>query len=248
MQGTNPGSLAAGSHAEIKERLIDPAVEAAIADRRSIRAFRADPVPHVLVAHILGVASRAPSMTNTQPWRVRVVTGAALADLTADLAATYDRGEEWPAEYDYYPQTWESPYLDRRREVGWGLYGLLGIAKGDREAAARQHRRNYLFFDAPVGMIVTISRTLRTGSYLDLGMFLENVMIAARGAGLDTCPQAAFAFMHPPIRRALAIPEDEIVVCGMALGVADADALVNGLQTTRAASAEFVSFYDQLPE
>ena len=244
LQESCPVPVTAVSAQMIKEGLIDPAVERAIVTRRSVRAFRPDPVPRPLIERLLEVASRAPSMTNTQPWRIRVLSGAALSRLTQALEAAHDKGEQWPAEYDYYPETWQPPYLERRRAVGWSMYGLLGIEKGDRAAAARQHGRNYLFFDAPVGMIVTMDRSLRTGSYLDLGMFVQNVMVAARGAGLDTCPQAAFAFMHPVIRRVLSIPEQELVVCGLALGFADESALVNRLEAARAGVAEFASFHD----
>lgn len=221
---------------------IAPAVEAAIATRRSVRGFTPAPVPRDTVRHIIELAARAPSMTNTQPWRVRVLTGAALDGLTSELRRAHREGQQFPAEYDYYPEEWTAPYIDRRREVGWALYGLLGIAKGDRAAAARQHERNFDFFGAPVGMIVTMARALRTGSYIDLGMFLENLMIAARGYGLDTCPQAAFAFLHPIIRERLAIPDDELIVCGMALGHADPAEPANALRTVRAPVDEFTTF------
>ncbi|GAC1344822.1 MAG: nitroreductase [Acetobacteraceae bacterium] len=221
---------------------IAPDVEAAIATRRSVRGFTSAPVPRQTVRHIIELAARAPSMTNTQPWRVRVLTGAALDRLTSELRQAHRDGQQFPAEYDYYPEEWTAPYIDRRREVGWALYGLLGIAKGDRAAAARQHERNFDFFGAPVGMIVTVARALRTGSYIDLGMFLENLMIAARGYGLDTCPQAAFAFLHPIIRQHLAIPDDELVVCGMALGQADPAEPANALRTVRAPLDEFTTF------
>lgn len=222
---------------------IDPAVEAAIATRRSVRGFTREAVPLEAVRHMLALASRAPSATNTQPWRVHVMTGSALAGFTAECEAAHADGQSWPAEYAYYPAEWPSPYIERRRQVGWALYGLLGIAKGDRDAAARQHGRNFGFFGAPVGMIVTIARALTTGSYLDVGMFLENVMVAARGYGLDTCPQAAFAFMHPIIRRRLALPETEIVVCGLALGHADPAEPANALETPRAGVDEFATFH-----
>ena len=127
------------------------------------------------VREILAVASRAPSMTNPQPWRVYV-----LAVLVRDILAAHDAGEHPSPDYEYYPETWVSPCLDRRRDVGWAPYGLLGIRKGDREATARQHRRNYKFFGAPVGMIFTLHRTLRYGSFLDFGMFLQNIILAAR--------------------------------------------------------------------
>ncbi|MBY0338072.1 MAG: nitroreductase [Acetobacteraceae bacterium] len=219
------------------------AVDAAIASRRSIRGFTAEPVPEATVRDILALASRAPSMTNTQPWRVHVVTGAARDALCAEIMAAHAAGEHPEPEYAYYPREWVSPFIDRRREIGWALYGLLGIAKGDREATARQHRRNYDFFGAPVGMILTLHRSLQAGSFLDLGMFLQTIMVAARARGLDTCPQAAFMNWHGIIRRHLSIPPDEIVVCGLALGHADAAARANALHAPRVPVEGFATFH-----
>ena len=218
------------------------AVDEAITSRRSIRGFRPDPVTTETVREILAVASRAPSMTNTQPWRVYVLTGAARDQLAGEVCEAHARGEEPEAEYAYYPHEWRSPFLDRRRQIGWALYGLLGIAKGDREATARQHRRNYDFFGAPVGMIFTLDRSLGQGSWLDLGMFMQNIMTAARGRGLDTCPQAAFKSYHAIIRRQLNIPTAELVVCGMALGYADPEEPANRLQSPREAVEAFAEF------
>ena len=222
---------------------MDNETATAIATRRSIRAFTAQPVPEARVREILSLASRAPSMTNTQPWRVHVLTGASRARLCAEILAAHEADAHGKMEYDYYPREWRSPYLDRRRQVGWALYGLLGIAKGDRAATKRQHARNFDFFGAPVGLIFTIDRDLGTGSYLDYGMFLENIMIAARGFGLDTCPQAAFATYPAIIRRQLGVPEHELVLCGMALGYADPEAVENRLVTERVSVEEFVSFH-----
>ncbi len=219
------------------------AVDQAITSRRSVRGFTRRPVRPEVVREVLAVASRAPSMTNTQPWRVHVLTGAARDRLSEEIRAAHEAGEHPEPEYAYYPEEWASPYLDRRRQIGWALYGLLGIAKGDREAASRQHRKNYDFFGAPVGMIFTLHRALRCGSFLDLGMFLLNIMVAARGRGLDTCPQAAFMNWHAIIRRQLAIPAEEIVVCGMALGSADAAERANALVAPREDVDAFAEFH-----
>jgi nitroreductase len=145
-------------------------------------------------------------------------------------------------EYAYYPQTLRDPYLARRRALGWSLYGLLGIAKGDRAGSRAFHDRNFDFFGAPVGMIFTLDEDLEIGSWLDLGIYLGSLMIAARGHGLHTCPQAAFADFHKIIRPLLDIPEKEIIVCGMALGHIDPDASVNKLVTGRAPLADYASF------
>jgi nitroreductase len=219
-------------------------VEEAMLSRRSLRAFRSDPVPRETVERILALASRAPSGTNIQPWHVTVVAGEARARLTQAMYAEFmERGEEaWKREFDYYPSKWREPYLSRRRKIGWDLYGLLGIGKGERERTHRQHARNYLFFDAPIGLVITLERDLPVGAWLDTGMFLQNVMLAARAFGLDTCPQAAIASAHPVLRRELAIPEEQVVVCGMSLGYARADAIENTLVTVREPVARFARF------
>jgi len=223
------------------------AVDAAITSRRSVRAFLPDPVPRQTVEQILEVAARAPSGTNTQPWQVVVLTGQAKAELTRKIVAAYDDPAQRAShteEYPYYPVEWRSPYIDRRRKVGWDLYGLLGIGKADKDAMHAQHGRNYAFFDAPVGLIFTIDRILQQGSWLDYGMFLQNVMVAARGRGLDTCPQQAFAQYHRIIEEHLQLPAERMVVCGMSLGRADPAAQVNRLHTERAAVAEFARFVE----
>ena len=222
------------------------AVDFAISSRRSIRAFLPRPVPREEIASILAVASRAPSGTNTQPWKVHVLTGEAKARLSASILAAYEdpavartHSDEW----DYYPREWASPYLERRRKVGWDLYGLLGIAKADKARMHAQHGRNYGFFDAPVGLVFTIDRIMRQGSYLDYGMVLQGVMVAARARGLDTCPQAAFMQFHRIIAGQLAIPATEMVVCGMSLGYADPSRVENSLHTDREPVDAFTTFH-----
>jgi nitroreductase len=223
------------------------AVDEAITSRRSIRAFLPEPVPRETIEDILRVAARAPSGTNTQPWKVHVLTGAARERLCARILAAHNDPAEAAThteEYAYYPTQWVSPYIDRRRKVGWDLYSLLGIAKTDKARMHAQHGRNYRFFDAPVGLIFTIDRVMAQGSWLDYGMFLQNIMVAARGRGLDTCPQAAFTQYHRIIEAELGLGDHEIVVCGMALGRADPQAIENSLATERAALAEFARFHD----
>jgi len=212
----------------------------AVASRRSIRAFLPTPVPRDVVERILDGAARAPSGTNMQPWRGHALSGGPLRALCDALVA--EAGAKVEAEYRYYPDPFFEPYLSRRRKVGWDLYGLLGIVKGDTDRMKAQHARNFTFFGAPVGVIFTIDRRLEIGSWLDYGMFLGNVMTLARAHGLDTCPQAAFAPHHATIRAMLGIPENEVVVCGMALGHADLSAPENTLVTERAPAAEFCRF------
>jgi nitroreductase len=221
------------------------AVDAAIGTRRSVRGFLPTPVPRQVVEDILRVAARAPSGTNTQPWQVTVLTGDAKTTLSAKIRAVYDDPQtlaQHHEEYAYYPTEWTAPYIERRRKVGWDLYGLLGIGKADKDGMHRQHGRNYEFFGAPVALMFTIGRGLRQGSWLDYGMFLQNIMVAARGRGLDTCPQAAFMRFHRIIMEHIGAPASEMFVCGMSLGHADPLAVANQLVTEREPVAGFTRF------
>ena len=215
----------------------------AITSRRSIRAFLPTPVSAETVAAILDVSARAPSGTNMQPWMARVLTGAPKDRLIAAVQAAFDAGEPGhKQEVQYYPDEFFDPYLGRRRKVGWDLYGRLGIARGENAKMKAQHRRNFQFFDAPVGIVFTIDRRLATGSWLDYGMFLQNVMTAARVRGLDTCAQAAWTHYHKAMRPVLGLDDTETVVCGMALGYADPDAPENAMITERTPAAPFARF------
>ena len=223
------------------------AVDTAIRTRRSLRAFLPTPVPRETIEAILAVATRAPSGTNTQPWKVYVLTGKAKTELSRKIGAAYDDPAEraqHTEEWAYYPTEWKSPFIDRRRKVGWDLYSLLDIAKTDKARMHAQHRRNYEFFDAPVGLIFTIDRVLRQGSWLDYGMFLQSIMVAARGRGLDTCPQAAFMQFHRIITEHVGATPEEQVVCGMSLGHADPDAVENTLVTEREPVRAFAHFLE----
>ena len=220
-------------------------VEEAISSRRSIRAFLPTPVPQQTIENILDTAARAPSGTNIQPWKTYVLTGDSLAGLSQAILKVYNDPEsakDHTEEYAYYPREWVSPYIERRRKIGWDLYGLLGITRDDKQKMHHQHGRNYCFFDAPVGLMFTIDRVLEQGSWLDYGMFLQNIMIAARGNGLDTCPQAAFTPFHRVISEYLNIPETQSVVCGMSLGYADPNAVENSLTTEREPLDHWVTF------
>ncbi len=232
--------LAPDKKIEIDEAAI---VDEAIASRRSVRAFLPDPVDEATIRAILEIAARAPSGTNMQPWKVYVTSGETKKQIADAILNSGIRAEKaaWD-EYKYYPDQFFEPYLTRRRKVGFDLYGLLGIGRRDVERMREQHDRNFTFFDAPVGMIFTIDRRLNTGSWIDYGMFLENIMIAARGRGLHTCPQAAFAPYHRQIRPVLGIPDEEIVVCGMAIGYEDTAKPENTLRTERAPLDEWVTF------
>lgn len=224
-------------------------VEQAIQSRMSVRAFTKEPISKETVLKLLDLSARAPSGTNTQPWKAYVLEGEKLKQLCHEVCAAYDNiaknpelEKEFQAEYDYYPKKWFSPYIDRRRENGWSLYGLLGITKGDKEKMHNQHRKNFEFFGAPVGLFFTIDRELGKGSMLDYGMFLQNFMIAARGEGLDTCPQAAWNAYSKIILPMIGAQSNEMLVCGMALGHADHSDIVNTFHTPRVSAEEFTTW------
>ncbi len=227
------------------------AVDEAIESRQSMREFLPKPVAKETIAHILEVASRAPSGTNTQPWKTYVLQGASRDALVDKVVAAHDAlradpslASQYREEYDYYPEKWVSPYIDRRRENGWGLYGLLGITKGDKDKMHAQHQRNYRFFDAPVGLMFTMDKVMGRGSLVDYGMFLQNIMVAARGHGLHTCPQAAWNGFASIILPHIGAGPDEMLVCGMALGYADETAHVNTFRTPRVPAAEFTTWLE----
>jgi nitroreductase len=221
-------------------------VEEAVTGRRSIRAFLPEPVPRQLIERILRVAGRAPSGSNVQPWHVWVLQGGVRDEIVREAVARYGRDEVGQREYNYYPVKWREPYLARRRACGWGLYGTLGIGRADKDKINAQHARNYAFFDAPVGLIFSIDRDLERGSWLDYGMFLEAIMVAARQFGLESCPQAAWLSFHDLLQRRLGIPTEQTVVCGMALGYPDPYQKVNTFTPERMKVEEFVTFVDEL--
>ena len=220
----------------------------AITSRRSMRQFLPRPVPRELIEEILQVASRAPSGSNVQPWKVHVLTGASRQGLVDQIMVAYNdpaQAGQHTGEYDYYPPKWISPYIERRRKVGLDLYGLLGIGKEEKARMHAQQGRNYAFFDAPVGLVFTIDRIMGKGSWMDYGMFLQSIMIAARARGLDTCPQAAFGHYHRIVSPYLGLDDEtEMVVVGMALGYADPQALDNTLLTEREPVSAFTRFLD----
>lgn len=222
------------------------AVDHAITSRMSARAFTQQEVSRELITEILQVASRAPSGTNTQPWKVYVLQGATRDALVDKVCAAHEamRGnpevaKQYTEQYDYYPAQWVSPYIDRRRENGWSLYGLLGIGKADKDRMHEQQQRNFKFFDAPVGLMFTIDPIMGRGSLFDYGMFVQNIMLAARARGLHTCPQAAWNGFHSIILPHIGAGEGEMMVCGMALGYADESDKVNTLVTPRVPVNEF---------
>ncbi|WP_449433062.1 nitroreductase [Pseudomonas putida] len=219
-------------------------VDAAIRSRKSVRRFLPKSVPKGTVEAILDLAARAPSGSNIQPWRVHVLTGDAKRAFSDDVLKAIEQGnDQHQPEYQYYPSEWFEPYLGRRRAVGFGLYEKLGIAKEDRAGRTRQELRNYAFFDAPVGLLITLDRRFNPGSYMDLGMFIQSILLAARGHGLHTCAQAAFAGYHQVARQHVPLDDAHILACGIALGYEDLEAPENSLQTPREKAASFATFH-----
>ncbi len=226
-------------------------VDQAITTRMSARAFTAQPVPREVLTHLLELAARSPSGTNTQPWKVYVLQGQSRDSLVQKVCAAHDeiranpdKAADYREAYDYYPEKWVSPFIDRRRENGWSLYGLLGIGKGDKDKMHAQHQRNYRFFDAPVGLMFTVDKVMGRGSLVDYGMFLQTLMVAARGHGLHTCPQAAWNGFAKIIMPHMGAGDNEMLVCGMALGYADESDIVNTFRTPRESVASFTTWLE----
>lgn len=222
-----------------------PGVFEAARTRRSVRAYKPDAVPVEIVREVVALGRYAPSGSNIQPWRAHVLTGATLARLGTAIRQAFLSDEPGhQRDYDYYTDPVYEPYLARRRQCGWGLYGTLGIGRGDHAKSKAYRATNYNFFGAPVGLVFTIDRKLEKGSWLDYGMFLQTIMLAARARGLHTCAEASIASYPDIVRRELAMTDDWIVICGMALGYADPDAAINTFQPPRIGLDEYAVFLD----
>ena len=226
-------------------------VDQVIRSRHSVRAFKNTAIDRQTIIDILNVASRAPSGNNIQPWKIYVATGQKRQQLIEQVCAAQreifahpEKARLHQENFKYYPEKWTSPFIERRRENGWGLYGLLNIQKGEVQKMQQQHLRNYELFDAPVGLFFSLSKTLETGSKMDIAMMIQNVMIAAKARGIDSCPQAAWNPFHQIVENVLGIPEDEELVCAIALGYVDPDQEVNQLHTPRVSVHEFAIFCD----
>ena len=220
-------------------------VAEALLSRRSTRAFLPTRVEHETLHEILQLASRAPSGSNLQPRRVHVLGSASVRRLGAAIQGAFLSDETGHVrEYNYYTDPLFEPYLARRRACGWGLYGTIGIARGEREKTRAYRARNYDFFGAPSGMVFSIDRRLELGSWMDYGMFLQSIMLAAREFGLHTCPEASIAEFPRVVREHLRIGDDFTIVCGMAIGYRDPDAIINTFQPDRLPVDEFATFLD----
>jgi len=195
------------------------------------------------VEDVLEVARFAPSGANIQPWRAYVLAGAEKDNVSrALLKAHHEARDQHRSEYQYYAQQLPEPYLSRREQFGRLFYGALGIQQSDQAGRAGQTAKNYAFFGAPLGLIITIDRRLQIGSWLDLGMFVQNVMLAAGARGLQTCPQETFAKYHAVLRELLPIPDEEMVVCGISLGFAEQASANTGSLMPKAPVGEFAKF------
>ncbi|MGH3165342.1 MAG: nitroreductase, partial [Trebonia sp.] len=216
--------------------------------RRSCRAFLPVPVPRPHIDRLLALAARSASNSNCQPWQVHVLTGTAKRRLTTALLRAHDDpGYLRAPEYDYQPSPdqWPEPFRSRRQRFGQALYrDVLGIAQDDVAGRVGHHRRNYDFFGASVGIILTVSRRPLQGSLVDAGLFLQALMLAARGAGLATCAQASLIDFSPVLREHLPIPGDQLIVCALALGYADQSHRLNHQDTPREPTASFAAYYD----
>ncbi|WP_407965957.1 nitroreductase [Bartonella sp. C271] len=224
----------------MKDSIVD--VFQSVLSRKSIRAFIDQPVKQEVIEQILTFAARAPSGTNLQPWKVIVLTGEALQKVGEELSQLVLSGVKGEREYQYYPRQWREPYLSRRRKIGLDLYKSLGIQKDEQEKIIHQQARNFSFFGAPVGLLFMMDQDMEIGSWLDLGMFMQTIMLVARGFGLDTCPQAAFADYHKQLCALLSVPSEQRLICGMALGYRDSNAPENNFETEREPIKNFVRF------
>ncbi len=220
-----------------------PQVSDALNTRFSCRKFLDKAVSEDMVREIIETATRAPSGGNLQPWHVWAVSGAPLQNFIADIQAKL---KENPAgetpDYHIYPPDITEPYESRRTDIGERMYGLLGIPRDDRKARIAQLMENYTFFGAPVALFFAIDKQMQQGQWADLGMMMQSIMLLAREKGLHTCPQEIWALWTQTIKEFLHIPDNMMFFCGLALGFADPDALINQLESPRAPLAETVQF------
>ena len=219
-------------------------VSEALSLRKSTRAFLDKPVDKEIIIRILEAAGHAPSGTNTQPWQVAVVTGDRKLEIESAIEKAFKSGDSGNMDYQYYPKTWVEPYNGRRKACGIQLYTALSIAKEDMESRLKQWVANFRAFDAPVALYFFLDSIMGTGSYLDYGMFLQSIMLAAVEEGLATCPQAALAQYPAIVKDSLGYPEDSILICGMALGYEDSNAKVNSYRTSREKVETFTQFFE----
>jgi nitroreductase len=219
-------------------------VSDALRARKSTRAFLDREVEQEKIERLLKAAGHSPSGVNTQPWQVAVVSGARKAALCARMEETFRSGQKGQMEYQYYPLEWQGAYRDRRKACGLQLYTTLKISRDDKQRQLDQWAANYRGFDAPVVLFFFIDRIMETGSIFDYGMFYQSVMLAAVEEGLATCPQASLAEYPDIVKQELGYGDDTMLLCGMALGYEDTEAVVNSYRTPREKLESFVRFFE----
>lgn len=218
-------------------------ISQAIKNRRSVRAFLKKEVTREVIERVLETARYSPSGANSQPWQVAVVTGTTKEQIAAALLQAFRDGESEDRDYDYYPLKWKEPFKSRRIACGMQLYDTLGIERKNRDGRMKQWEANYRGFDAPVILFFFLDPSLAIGSYMDSGMFVQSVMLAAMDEGLATCPQAALSGYASIVKSILGYPLETILLCGMALGYEDTGALINSYRTPREEVGEFTRFF-----
>jgi len=219
-------------------------VNDALKKRKSTRAFTTDTVNEVVLRKILTAASHSPSGVNTQPWQVDVLSGKKKQALQQEMETAFRNGEKGKMDYAYYPDEWQSPFKDRRKECGLLMYKTLGITREDKQRQLDQWAANFRAFDAPTMMIFTMNKIMQTGSFMDFGMFLQSIMLSATSEGLATCPQAALAEYPNIVRNMLGYDDDTIVICGMAIGYEDSSDVINSYRTPRESIDTFTHFHN----
>ncbi len=218
--------------------------EDAILKRKSTRAFLDKPVENEKIQRILQLACHAPSGVNTQPWQVAVVQGSHKKTLDKQLEQAFRAGEKSSLDYQYYPAQWKEPYKSRRKACGLKMYSVLNIGRQDKQRQLDQWAANYRAFDAPVALFFFVDAMAEQGTFLDYGMFLQSIMLAAVDQGLASCPQAALAEYPHIVKEHLAYEQELILICGMALGYEDKNAVVNSYRTEREDYTAFSRFFD----
>lgn len=221
-------------------------VSNALLERKSTRAFSDKEVPLETLREILDVARHAPSGVNTQPWQVAVVTGSKKENLCSLMEDQFRNNIKGKMDYSYYPDEWVDPYRGRRKTCGLQMYSTLNIGRDDKQKQLDQWAANYRAFDAPVMLFFFIDPVLDTGSYIDYGMFLQSIMLAAVEKGLATCPQAALGEYPEIVKQELDYPLDSILIGGMSLGYEDKNALVNSYRTERLEVDDFTRFFGEV--
>ena len=219
-------------------------VSDALLRRKSTRAFSDREVPVETLRKLLDAARHAPSGVNTQPWQVAVVSGDKKESLCSLMEDQFRNNIKGKMDYSYYPDEWVDPYRSRRKSCGLQMYSTLSIGRDEKQKQLDQWAANYRAFDAPVVLFFFLDPVMSAGSYLDYGMFLQSIMLAAVEEGLATCPQAALGEYPELVKQELEYPPDSVLIGGMAVGYEDKAALVNSYRTDRLAVDEFTRFFD----